>query len=87
LFLYHLSSGARVAAADLETTCRRVRRGEPTQLMTAHRARWVALLARSPIAARAALGHRHFCGHRMDQLFPDAQVVGLRGRVALFRLW
>ncbi|MEE2662566.1 MAG: hypothetical protein VX681_00490 [Myxococcota bacterium] len=87
LFLYHLSSGARVAAAEFEATCRRIRPGEPTQLLAAHRARWVALLAPDEAAARRAFGTRRFCGRPLSQLFPDARLAGRRGRVALFRLW
>lgn len=87
LFLYHLSSGARVSAADLEATCRGIRPGEPTQLLTAHRARWIALLASDETAARRVFRNRSFCGRPLSQLFPDAQFVGRRGRVALFRLW
>jgi hypothetical protein len=87
LFLYHLSSGARVAAVDFETTCRVVRAGAPAPLMSEYRARWVALLARDETAARIAFGARRFCAHRMDELFPNASLAGYRGRVALFRLW
>ena len=51
------------------------------------RARWIALLARDPIAARVAFGSRRYCAHRLDELFPNARLQGYRGRVALFRLW
>ena len=93
LFLYHLSSGARVSAADFEATCRAVRSGQrgdggaPAPLIERYRARWLALLARDELAARIAFGGRRFCGVRLDALFPAARLAGTRGRVALFRLW
>jgi len=87
LFLYHLSSGARVTAADLEQTCRSVAPGRPSPLMAAYRARWVALILREGRAPRVALGARRFCKRPFDVLFPDAELAGVRGRVALFRLW
>lgn len=87
LFHYHLSSGARLTGADLEATCRALRPETPAPLLAAHRARWVALLARDEGAARITFIARRFCGRRYAVVFPEARFVERRGRVALFQLW
>lgn len=87
LFHYHLSSGALVTGADLEESCRVLRPAVPAPLLAAHRARWVAFLARDEGTARLAFGARRFCGRPYGVVFPDARFVARRGRVALFALW
>ena len=87
LFFYHLSSGARLTATDLEATCRALRPDVPAPQLAAHRARWVALRARDEGAARITFAARRFCGRLYGAVFPDARFVERRGRVALFQLW
>jgi hypothetical protein len=88
LFLYHLSSGARIAARDFEATCAALSaRPGPTPLLERYGARWVAMLAANSGLAEQRFARRHFCARRLPEVFPAAELAGYRGRVALFRLW
>jgi hypothetical protein len=86
LFLFFQSHGSQYSAADLESVCDQIRRGEKyPQTITRHNARWMVEL--SSAEPEHSIPEKVVCGRRVSELFPQYKAVARTGRLMLYRLW